>query len=319
MECNQEMVMPNDCEGKESEMLQDKRMDTVKSEPPTRESRQKFNVQFLSSISLSKSLIDCFFIGSQLKRAYHDHDDTDAPEMEPQKKLCRFYYLDHCMKADNCSFMHSEFPCKFYYFGYECKDGKNCKLLHGSALDSDMKQALWLHVMSAPANLLQRFPCFPRVLLKQNFDDRHNELIQMEQEGLLEDDEPCLGKESVFDPVSSTLLSEVIKTASKTQVMGDALTKLGELVEILTTEQIALLASIGVETMDQLFLMGASSLLELGFDFDTLIKIGNYKEKQRKQSIYTTEIDEENQNDIVCSPDSKMCFVNGNILILAHF
>ncbi|XP_065084377.1 uncharacterized protein LOC135706658 isoform X2 [Ochlerotatus camptorhynchus] len=271
MDYNQ--VVPNDsapAKEVESDLLHDIRMDTANCDPATTESWQN----------------------SAPKRSYYDHDEIDGPEMEPQKKLCRYYYLDRCMRAESCSFMHSEFPCKFYYFGYECKDGKNCKLLHGSALDPTMTQALWHHVMSAPANLLQRFPCFPHVLLKQNFDDRHNELIQMEQEGLLED------REMKINPVSSTLLSEVIKTVSKTQVTGDAFAQLGELLEILTPEQIASLASIGVETMDQLFQLGASSLLDLGFDFDTLIKIGNFKEIQRKKSIYTAEIDEDSQNDI---------------------
>lgn len=239
---------------------------------------------------------------SPLKRAYNDPDDPNSSEMEPQKKLCRYYYLDNCMRAENCSFMHSEFPCKFYYFGYECKDGNNCKLLHGPALDPEMKQALWHHVMSAPANLLQRFPCFPQILLEKNFEDRHNELIQMEQEGLLEVGEKSIEtqEEGVSNPVSSTLLSEVIKTVSKTQESGEVFAKLGELMEILTPEQVTSLASIGVETMDELFKLGASSLLELGFDLDTMAKIGNFKEMQRKQSMYTTEIGEEipTQNEI---------------------
>lgn len=229
---------------------------------------------------------------SSSKRPLDDDDGYQAAETEPQKKLCRFYFLDRCTKADSCSFMHSEFPCKFYYFGYECKDGSNCKLRHGAALDDNMKDVLWDHVTTAPANLLQRFPCFPNILLKKNFDERHHELILMEQEGLLDENKPPVTKD-ISSPSSSTLLSEVIKTASQVKMSGGAFSELGELVDVLAPEQIAALVGIGVEKLEQLFGLGASALLELGFDFDTLIKIGNFKEERRRTSIYTSECNEE--------------------------
>lgn len=234
---------------------------------------------------------------NMLKRAY---DESDSTVMEPRKKLCRYYYLDHCTKAESCFFMHSEFPCKFYYFGYECKDGKNCKLLHGSALNAENKEALWNHVMSAPANLLQKFPCFPLVLLEKNFNDRHNELVQMEQEGLLLE-ESCAVKNSV-DPVMSNLSCGIIETPCETQVTIDTSTYLRELVGILTPEQIESLVSIGVETVDQLFQLGTSLLSKLGLDSDTLMKFDSFKE-ERAKSMYTTEIDEtkNDQNEMSTS------------------
>ncbi|XP_062704490.1 uncharacterized protein LOC134286824 [Aedes albopictus] len=239
------------------------------------------------------------------KRPLECDDQDVANEMEPQKKLCRFYFLDHCSKADNCSFMHSEFPCKFYYFGYECKEGNNCKLRHGPALDGNMKDVLWDHVTSAPANLLQRFPCFPNVLLKKNFDDRHHELILMEQEGLLEENRQPLAKDvpGLSAAPSQTLLSEVMKTVSQVKMSGGPFSELGQLVDILAPEQIATLARIGVEKLEQLFELGATALQELGFDLEALIKIGNFKEAKRRTSIYTPDSADEKMesNEIVDS------------------
>lgn len=214
------------------------------------------------------------------------YDDLDDPEvggtMAPQKKLCRFYFLDECSRGDQCYFLHADFPCKFYYFGYECRDGKQCRLRHGKALDDEMKRILWRHVTTAPANLMQRFPCFPSALLRRNFEERHNELLLMEQEGLLDEE---LEKE-LGEDISDTLLGEVIRTVAINQMIDEQLGDLGEMAEVITAEQIASLAKVGVRTKQQLFQMGASSLLELGFDYETLIDIGNLKESHRKQSMY---------------------------------
>lgn len=214
------------------------------------------------------------------------YDDLDDPKlggtMEPQKKLCRFYFLDECSRADQCYFMHADFPCKFYYFGYECRDGKQCRLRHGKALDDGMKEILWRHVTTAPANLMQRFPCFPSALLRNNFEDRHQELLQMEQEGLLDDDLSAELSESISD----TLLGEVIKTVAINQMIDDKLGDLGEMAGIITAEQITALTKAGIKTKEQLFQLGASSMMELGFDYDTIINIGNFKESHRKLSMY---------------------------------
>lgn len=166
-----------------------------------------------------------------------------------------------------------------------------------------MKEALWDHVTSAPANLLQRFPCFPNVLLKKNFDDRHHELILMEQEGLLEENRPPLAKDvpGLSAAPSQTLLSEVMKTVSQVKMSGGPFSELGQLVDILAPEQIATLARIGVEKLEQLFELGATALQELGFDLEALIKIGNFKEAKRRTSIYTPDSADEKMesNEIV--------------------
>ncbi|XP_058819976.1 uncharacterized protein LOC131682490 [Topomyia yanbarensis] len=225
-----------------------------------------------------------------------DIDDSSLPELEPQKKLCRFYYLDNCTTEEKCKYMHADFPCKYYYFGFECRDGFRCKLRHGPALQQDMQEALWEHVTSAPANLLQRFPSFPHALLKKNFEERNDELLQMEQEGLIDGVEEAPDKpvaKDLSDDLSSTLLSEAIKTFNRTNKQEEALVHQSELKEALTHEQIVSLANVGVRTKEDLFMLGATSFLELGFEYETIIHIGNLKEAHRRQSHYI-----ENDEDI---------------------
>lgn len=73
------------------------------------------------------------------------------------QKLCKFYLSDSCAKGENCEFMHSEFPCKYYYLGLKCENQVNdraCKLKHGGVLSNEMVSALSLHISKAPLNVL---------------------------------------------------------------------------------------------------------------------------------------------------------------------
>ncbi|XP_053691804.1 uncharacterized protein LOC128740291 [Sabethes cyaneus] len=203
------------------------------------------------------------------RRFSGDSSDDETSGLGPQKKLCRFFFLDHCSKA-NCRYMHSEFPCKYYYFGLKCSEGHRCKLRHGKALQPDMQEALWNHVRTAPANMLQRFPCFPEVILQKTFDERHRELLLMEQEGLIEDN--YFPKIEPAYPVYSTLISEAIKT----QLLEEAVGLASELKDILTCRQIVSLANNGVRSKSELLALSATKLVNLGIDNDTLMKVKNF-------------------------------------------
>lgn len=56
-------------------------------------------------------------------------------------ELCKFYLIDCCNKEDRCTFMHSEFPCKYYHTGMECYSGPNCRFSHAK-LDEEQKKIL---------------------------------------------------------------------------------------------------------------------------------------------------------------------------------
>ncbi|XP_055545747.1 uncharacterized protein LOC129730443 [Wyeomyia smithii] len=233
------------------------------------------------------------------RRLDSDLNDDGAPGLEPQKKLCRFFYLDDCAEL-SCRYMHSEFPCKYYYFGLKCRDGKRCKLRHGTALQPDMEEALWNHIKTAPANILQHFPCFPEALLKKNYEERHSELLLMEREGLITD-KKSFPKNNLSNPISSTLLSEAIKTFTRTQQLEEALVQASELKDILTYGQIVTLANNGVRSKDSLFTLNSTTLLELGFDDNTLKKIERFKNIHNEQTS-SAEIDNKFSDLVKCLP-----------------
>ncbi|XP_066144559.1 protein suppressor of sable isoform X1 [Euwallacea fornicatus] len=92
---------------------------------------------------------------------------NDCPyshEVSPPMKLelCKFYLMDCCAKGENCSYMHSEFPCKFYHTGLPCNSGKDCKFAHGAPLSDGLKQILFKHIETAPRDILQGFPRLSR-------------------------------------------------------------------------------------------------------------------------------------------------------------
>ncbi|XP_019766798.1 protein suppressor of sable isoform X3 [Dendroctonus ponderosae] len=92
---------------------------------------------------------------------------NDCPyshEVSPPMKLelCKFYLMDCCAKGENCSYMHSEFPCKFYHTGLACSEGKDCKFAHGQPLSEGLKQILFKHIETAPRDILQGFPRLSR-------------------------------------------------------------------------------------------------------------------------------------------------------------
>ncbi|XP_050299416.1 protein suppressor of sable isoform X3 [Anthonomus grandis grandis] len=92
---------------------------------------------------------------------------NDCPyshEVSPPMKLelCKFYLMECCAKGENCSYMHSEFPCKFYHTGLPCIAGKDCKFAHGKPLSDGLKQILFKHIETAPRDILQGFPRLSR-------------------------------------------------------------------------------------------------------------------------------------------------------------
>ncbi|XP_055633222.1 uncharacterized protein LOC129773610 [Toxorhynchites rutilus septentrionalis] len=221
--------------------------------------------------------------------------ESDGPNLNPEEtsskkplsRLCQFFYFDRCLSVEKCPYMHSEFPCKFYYFGLECRDGERCKFKHGPALKDDMKKVLWDHVTTAPSMFLHGFPCFPHALLKKHLEERHDELMGMEPKEQFQAEDYEQYYEHHIESYSSTLLGEVIKTVARNQPLRKQFKRTSKLVEIMSPDQVSTVAKLGVTTLDHLFKLEASTLLSLGFDFEELVRIEILKENSRKQSIYT--------------------------------
>uniref|UniRef100_T1GKP8 C3H1-type domain-containing protein n=1 Tax=Megaselia scalaris TaxID=36166 RepID=T1GKP8_MEGSC len=77
---------------------------------------------------------------------------------EPRKlELCKFYLQECCAKKDQCSYMHQEFPCKYYYLGMDCIYKDKCKYNHGEPLTDEFRNVLLKHIEMAPKEILGSF------------------------------------------------------------------------------------------------------------------------------------------------------------------
>lgn len=76
----------------------------------------------------------------------------------PRKlELCKFFLTGQCVKSRNCTYMHTEFPCKYYYLGIS-HDTANCMFAHGGPLEPALQGALLKHIERAPKQILGDFP-----------------------------------------------------------------------------------------------------------------------------------------------------------------
>lgn len=82
----------------------------------------------------------------------------------PKKmELCKFYLMECCAKREKCLYMHSDFPCKYYYLGLTCQNkDTTCKFAHGKPLTDELKQILLKHLETAPKEILGDFPRISR-------------------------------------------------------------------------------------------------------------------------------------------------------------
>jgi len=90
--------------------------------------KQKFNVESKVKVGAKEVKVLCnFFLeGKCSKGADCQFLHKGVPR---RRELCRYYVTDSCL-ADECIFMHSEFPCKFFHGFSKCANGSTCKYSH---------------------------------------------------------------------------------------------------------------------------------------------------------------------------------------------
>eukprot|EP00099_Drosophila_melanogaster_P010445 NP_001284753.1 suppressor of sable, isoform C [Drosophila melanogaster] len=97
--------------------------------------------------------------------------------VEPRKlELCKFYLMDCCAKRDKCSYMHKEFPCKYYYLGMDCYAGDDCLFYHGEPLSEQLRNVLLKHMETAPKEILGDFKRISRDIAIVQMTRRHEQL-----------------------------------------------------------------------------------------------------------------------------------------------
>ncbi|XP_046801913.1 protein suppressor of sable [Lucilia cuprina] len=98
---------------------------------------------------------------------------------EPRKlELCKFYLMECCAKKDKCSYMHADFPCKYYYLGMECVQKEECKFSHGKPLSEELRNILLKHLETAPKEILGNFKRLSRENSLAMVTKRHEELCR---------------------------------------------------------------------------------------------------------------------------------------------
>ncbi|KAH8366641.1 hypothetical protein KR084_009519 [Drosophila pseudotakahashii] len=99
--------------------------------------------------------------------------------IEPRKlELCKFYLMDCCAKRDKCSYMHKEFPCKYYYLGMDCYAGDDCLFHHGEPLTEQLRNILLKHMETAPKEILGDFKRISRDIALGQMTRRHEQLCE---------------------------------------------------------------------------------------------------------------------------------------------
>ncbi|XP_065080237.1 protein suppressor of sable-like [Ochlerotatus camptorhynchus] len=114
------------------------------------------------------------------KRKRDDSDDEKHHRNSGPRKmeLCKFYLMDCCAKREKCLYMHSDFPCKYYYLGLKCKEKEKCLFSHGEPLSDELRAILMKHLETAPQEILGDFPRIGRESAANMVNATHRKLME---------------------------------------------------------------------------------------------------------------------------------------------
>jgi hypothetical protein len=101
------------------------------------------------------------------------HESRAPRKME----LCKFYLMECCAKRENCLYMHSDFPCKYYYLGMKCQMPEKCVFMHGKPLTDQLRIILLKHLETAPKEILGDFPRLSHETAVKMLTATHKKLV----------------------------------------------------------------------------------------------------------------------------------------------
>lgn len=101
----------------------------------------------------------------------------------PRKlELCKFFLTGQCMKTNHCTYMHNDFPCKYYYLGI-AHDKAKCQFSHGAPLEPALQGALLKHIERAPKSILGDFPRVYQTQAGKMMRAQHEKLVEQQKCG----------------------------------------------------------------------------------------------------------------------------------------
>lgn len=212
---------------------------------------------------------------------------AERPHLPQIFKVCKFYLTDCCAKREECLYMHSDFPCKHYYFGMKNHIQDNCKFSHGEPLTDELRNILLNHLEMAPKEILGDFPRINRekALIMIN---KQNQIL-LREHGI----EPPATTASTLKnkpPDNDYSKSDGSKprrtrwcdTAKSAQLTGKTETSelsatsflsLTNLEGVLSNEQIEKLTASGIEKLDQMNQLTFVELKNFGLSTEQIQKI----------------------------------------------
>lgn len=238
-------------------------------------------------------------------------------------ELCKFWLMECCAKKDKCSYMHGDFPCKYYYLGLKCMN-KECKFSHGKPLSDNLKQILLKHLDTAPKEILGDFPRYGREKATIMMQQTHVKLCQTFNIPLPEKEKeknsskipslldmqikpPDFDSEKKSNNSTRWLQKEANSTGSpsRNSPQGHTATSsstepgdvvLADLKGILSEKQIESMAAIGVRTVNHINNLTVAQLNELGLSLATIGEIqatamNMDKVKQGKEVMKVEDVD----------------------------
>lgn len=212
--------------------------------------------------------------------------------------------MECCAKREKCLYMHSDFPCKFYYLGMTDHDRSTCKFAHGRPLNDQLRNILLKHLETAPKEILGDFRRINRDRAVYLLGLQHQKLLvefgmvpapaqeEEKETGMMDEQEkggggrrpsrwcePSNNSNNVQEQNNANLLDDI---EHRTSAMS-----LRSLKGIISSDQIARLVSIGVESVDQINQMTVAQLNEIGLSIGQIheIQLNALQVDQKKTTI----------------------------------
>ncbi|XP_062565619.1 protein suppressor of sable-like [Armigeres subalbatus] len=209
------------------------------------------------------------------KRKRDDSDDEKHHRNNGPRKmeLCKFYLMDCCAKREKCLYMHSDFPCKYYYLGLKCKEKEKCLFSHGEPLSDELRAILMKHLETAPQEILGDFPRIGRESAANMVNATHRKL--MEKYGMAPvagtDGEAGDGKLSSLTDMGQGGKNRRSRWCEKGTAGGKSEGNAGEeflslkyLTGVISQDQIENLERMGIHDLNQIMTLTVAQLNELG-------------------------------------------------------
>lgn len=253
------------------------------------------------------------------KRDESDDEKHNNRNSGPRKmELCKFYLMDCCAKREKCLYMHSDFPCKYYYLGLKCKEKEKCLFSHGQPLTDELRAILMKHLETAPQEILGDFPRISRESATTMVNATHRKLL--DKFGMTDNktaseggDGPTAKIPSLLDMMGSNndrgnknrrsrwcdkLSGNSNKAQQSASDTDNDFLSLKYLTGVISPEQIANLEKMGIHNLDQISQLTVAQLNELGLQIVQInelqlnaINMKKLRENISKQGEKTEETD----------------------------